>query len=407
MIPGNPPHHPKADDEPVTIDLEANAAARREAEIENHEDETGSASAATVEPPPHTEPEPNPEPAYAPAAATPPEPSTPTTATPANSTSGLLAAGIVGGLIALLGAGALQYAGVLPAASASKNDSKELTSLSAEIDGLKQTVATLAAAPAAAPDTSLEARIAALETTIKNDLQPTAANGASPAAVDPASAQKIADLTAEVDQLKSSVNQTTQTQAATGADITKRLDDAEKKLNEPGKDVAVAQAIAAAGLKAAIDRGGPFRAELDTFAGVSPNDPAVATLRNFADTGVPSRAELIRQVPEVATAIINAAEPKEETQGWSDRLLSSAKSLVTVRPVGNIEGDGVDAIAARFEDKIRNGDLPGAASEWNSLPEAGKTASAAFKQSIEARIKVEDLVGETLSKAIAGAGKQS
>ena len=131
------------------------------------------------------------------------------------------------------------------------------------------------------------------------------------------------------------------------------------------------------------------------------------TLGKFAETGVPSRAELIRQVPDVATAIIGAAEKPAENQGWSDRLMESAKSLVTVRPVGNIKGDGVDAIAARFEDKIRNGDLPGAVSEWNSLPETGKMASAAFKQSIEARIKVEDLVGETLSKAIAGAGKQS
>jgi hypothetical protein len=224
---------------------------------------------------------------------------------------------------------------------------------------------------------------------------------------DPAASQKIADLTSQLAQLKATITQATQAQASTGADISKRLDDAEKKLNEPGKDTAVARAIAAAALKAAIDRGGPFRPELDTFAGVSPDDPAVADLRNFADIGVPSRTDLIRQVPDVATTIVGVTQQPNEGQSWSERLMASAKSLVKVRPVGNVEGDSVDAIAARFEDKVKNGDLPGAVTEWNSLPPAGKAASAAFKQSVEARIRVEDLVGEALSKAIAGAGKQS
>ena len=88
-------------------------------------------------------------------------------------------------------------------------------------------------------------------------------------------------------------------------------------------------------------------------------------------------------------------------------MLTSAKSLVQVRPVGNVSGDSVEAIAARFEDKVKNGDLPGAVTEWNSLPDAAKSASAAFKQSLEARTRVEDLVGAALSKAIADTGKQS
>jgi hypothetical protein len=400
MIPGNPPHQPRGDDEPVTIDLEANEAARHEAATERRETPPSDAT----EIPPVSDTAANSEVPHEPVAAAPLEPVPSSAQSSGHGTPALIAAGIVGGLIALICAGAVQYAGLLPVVASSK-DNQHISALSEEIDGLKQTVANLNAAPA--PDAALQARVAALETAVKNAPQAASAGGSASTAPDPASTQKIADLTAEVDQLKSSMVQTTQTQASTGADINKRLDDAEKKLSEPGKDVAVAQAIAAAGLKAAIDRGGPFHAELDTFAGVSPDDPAVATLRNFADTGVPSRAELIHQVPEVATTIIKASQPPATDEGWSDRLMASAKSLVTVRPVGNIQGDSVEAISARFEDKIRNGDLPGAITEWNALPDAGKSASAAFKQSVEARIKVEDLVGETLSKAIAGAGKQS
>jgi hypothetical protein len=53
-----------------------------------------------------------------------------------------------------------------------------------------------------------------------------------------------------------------------------------------------------------------------------------------------------------------------------------------------------------LEDKVKNGDLPGAATEWNTLPSDAKQASAAFKQSLEARIRVEELVGSALSKAV-------
>jgi hypothetical protein len=421
MVSGNPPNHSKTPDEPVTIDLEADRtahAADAEAAIGHRDGETGSSSADEVEMPLDTENEALAAHEDAGAGAQSPktpadEEQRPTYAHEPTSdqqqrpgaTSGLIAAGIVGGLIALIGAGAIQYAGLLPGGSSAKSNSADISALSAEIDGLKQTVANLAAAPPAKPDSDLEARIATLETAAKS-MPPAAAATDAPSS-DPAASQKIADLTNQLSQLKATITQATQAQASTGADISKRLDDAEKKLSEPGKDTAVARAIAAAALKAAIDRGGPFRPELDTFAGVSPDDPAVADLRNFADIGVPSRTDLIRQVPDVATTIVGVTQQPNEGQSWSERLMASAKSLVKVRPVGNVEGDSVEAIAARFEDKVKNGDLPGAVTEWNSLPPAGKAASAAFKQSVEARIRVEDLVGEALSKAIAGAGKQS
>ena len=111
-------------------------------------------------------------------------------------------------------------------------------------------------------------------------------------------------------------------------------------------------------------------------------------------------------MPDVANAIVDSVNRTDPNQSWSDRLMTSAKSLVKVRPVGNIEGDSVEAIAARMEDKVKNGDLPGAAAQWNDLPASAKQASAAFKQALEARIRVEDLVGSALSKAISGTGKE-
>lgn len=416
MVSGNPPRHSKSSDKPVTIDLDAQdfaSAADSEKPAEEaaqaadnapvaeavaaaeaggeplSEHESDRAAGAQEEPLPK-EPLPS-------------EPVQPPPPQKGVVTSGLIAAGIFGGLVALLGAGAIQYAGYLPGSSTQQTNSAEVADLSGEIEGLKQSVASLAANPAPAVDNSaLEKRIAALETAPQTPAPSISTDSADVEALN----QKIADLTAQIDQLKTSLAQTTEQQASNGADITSRLAEAEKKLNEPREDVAVARAIAAAALKAAIDRGGPFIAELDTFAGVAPDDPAATDLRGFAETGVPSRAELIRQVPDVANAIVESVNQPDPNQSWSDRLMSSAKSLVSVRPVGNVEGESVEAIAARMEDKVKNGDLPGAATEWNSLPATAKQASAAFKQSLEARIRVEDLVGGALSKAISGTGKE-
>jgi hypothetical protein len=425
MVSRKTPNHSKPNEEPVTIDLEAEKTAQGAAPenlTERSHEEPGGSSTDPGEVPLEADKEPlrdeaqesifasaPQEPQAAAAHEADPRPShaeqAPHTERPpshAGSTSGLIAAGIVGGLIALIGAGALQYAGFLPGGRASKGNSAEIAALNAQIDGLKQSVANLAAAPAAKPDATLAARVAALETSVAHG-----GTGGSGGAASAASDQKIASLTSEVEQLKADLSKATQSQASSDAEVSKRLDDAEKKLSGPSQESAVARAIAAAALKAAIDRGGPFQPELDTFANVAPDDPAVAALKNFAQTGVPSRADLIRQVSNVATAIVATAQTDDPNQSWSSRLISGAKSLVQVRPVGDVPGDSIDAIAARFEDKVRNGDLPGAVTEWNSLPDAAKSASAAFKQSLEARIRVEDLVSDALSKAIANTGKQN
>lgn len=404
MAPGNPPRHSKSTEEPVTIDLEAQEfASARDAEAKAEEPigESSPSSDAPAEPESSDTPPSARDETIVAAEPTGDEQAPPPAAPQRGSTSALVAAGIVGGLIALVGAGAIQYAGYLPGPSApAAVPAADVSDLSSEIGNLKQSVAALAAAPPASDSTALEQRIAALEATAK---EPTAV-ATDTSAID-ALNQKIADLTGQIDQLRGTVSQAEQKVSdATG--IEQRLAEAEKKLNEPRQDVAVAKAIAAAALKAAIDRGGPFVAELDTFAGVSPDDPTAADLRNFAETGVPSRAELIRQVPDVATAIVDSVNQVDPNQSWSDRLMASAKSLVKVRPVGNIEGESVEAIAARLEDKVKNGDLQGAASEWADLPAEAKQASAAFKQSLEARIRVEDLVGTALSKAVSNTGKE-
>jgi hypothetical protein len=77
-------------------------------------------------------------------------------------------------------------------------------------------------------------------------------------------------------------------------------------------------------------------------------------------------------------------------------------SVVKVRRVGDVTGDTPEAIVARMEEGLRNGNLQASVSEWNSLPEPAKAVSGEFKQKLDARIQVENLVGGTLTRAVAG-----
>jgi len=264
MVSRKTPNHSKPNEEPVTIDLEAEKTAQDAAPenlTERSHEEPGGSSTKEGEVPLEADKEPlrdeaqesifasaPQEPQAAAAHEADPRPShaeqaphTEGAPSHAGSTSGLIAAGIVGGLIALIGAGALQYAGFLPGGRASKGNSAEIAALNAQIDGLKQSVANLAAAPAAKPDATLAARVAALETSVAHG----GASGSGGAA-NAASDQKIASLTGEVEQLKADLSKATQSQASSDAEVSKRLDDAEKKLSGPSQESAVARAIAAA-----------------------------------------------------------------------------------------------------------------------------------------------------------------
>ncbi|SNB68598.1 MULTISPECIES: COG4223 family protein [unclassified Agrobacterium] len=298
-------------------------------------------------------------------------------------TSGLIAAGIVGGLVALAAAGSMQYAGILPSVNAGRAGGEEIAALKTDLGNLRQQ---LANAPAA--DTSaLEQRIATLE----------GAKGEAP---------QVDGLSEKITALESAVQAERSAQATATAELTRRLADAEAKINEPRDDIEVARAIASAALKAAIDRGGPFLTELDTLSRVTSDDPAIASLQSFAATGVPSRSELMQKFPDIANAMLSAINQPDPNQGIMERLTESAFSLVKVRPVGNIEGETPEAMIARMENKLRNGDLQGAALEWNGLPDAARTVSADYKKSLDARIEVENLVGGTLNRAITSTGRQ-
>ncbi len=299
-------------------------------------------------------------------------------------TSTLVASGIFGGIVALLLAGSMQYAGVLPGGASSSASSD--SDVSAEIASLRQEIAALASRPTE-PSTDIASRLAALESS-------TASGGSGSAEMD----QKLAVLEGELAALKSA----SEAAAASSTQLAGRLQQAEAQINDKGPEQQAARAVAAAALKSAVDRGGSFEAELQTYQTVAGDDPAIASLQPFAAKGVQSRIELQRQVSSVADSMVEAVAQPNPDEGLASRLYSSALSVVKVRKVGDVTGNTPEDIVARFEDRLRSGDFAAAAREWDTLPDAAKTASQPFKQELDARIEVENLVGGALTRAITG-----
>jgi hypothetical protein len=336
-----------------------------------------------------------------------------------------LAAGIAGGVIALLLAGGLQWAGFIPALE-DAGQADALQSLRGDVAALEQKVASFDASAIDAE--TIKQALAPVDKRIEEltadlDKVKTDAATARPAdeSADPAVLKSVQDQISRLEQgvaAASKAAPSTQTVDALGQKVasldrsTAANSDALKNLQERvaalGGKVAeqasepnATAAIAASALKSAIERGGSFAAELDMFAAIAPDTPELAELRALAATGVPTRAQLAAGVAAVAERMLDATrETAGREAGVVDRLLASARSLVKVRPVGTIEGDGVPAGIARFREAVIGGDLAAAAESYNGLPEKAKAAGADFMAGLQARLKVDALAQKALASAL-------
>ncbi|TPI45167.1 phage tail protein [Mesorhizobium sp. B2-9-1] len=332
-----------------------------------------------------------------------------------------IAAGVVGGVIALAGAGLLQAVGLLgssgPGEESLDSVNGEIASLKTEIAGLKESGGTSAKVDglSSALD-QIKADVAALKSSagqggdgaalkalgnkvgqIETTVAELQKNGnAAPADLGPLN-EKIAGL----DALVKSAGDAAKAEDGRVAALEQSVSQLSGKVEAQASQPKIALAIAASALKSALDRGAPFATELDTFAAIAPDAPELPALRSYAEKGVPTRATIAAEADAAATAMVDAAKPVDQNAGFFQSLVSSAESLVKVRPVGAVEGKGVPETVARMEVAVNQGDYAKALSEYDTLPDAAKTAGADFAGKLKARLEVE----KQLETLIAGATK--
>lgn len=338
-----------------------------------------------------------------------------------------IAAGILGGVIALAGAGGLQFAGLLGAPGSGVDNvsldavNGEIASLKSEIAGLKDTAGSNDASArvdglSSALD-QVKADVAALKSAVEQggagDNAGLAALGdkvrqieTAVAALGQAGNTAPVDLgplnekLAGFDAALKSAGETVTAQDGRLSALEQSVSQLSGKVEAQASQPKIALAIAASALKAALDRGAPFAAELETFAAISPDAPELAALRPYAEKGVPARADIATEMEAAADAMVTAAEPVDQNAGFLRNLLSSAESLVKVRPIGAVEGTGAPETVARMEVAVKQGDYAKALSEYAALPEAAKAAGADFAGKMKARIEVETRIDSLIAGAM-------
>jgi hypothetical protein len=146
--------------------------------------------------------------------------------------------------------------------------------------------------------------------------------------------------------------------------------------------------MAFATLRAAVEVGRPYATELSTLAALSVGAGDIGSLLDYEDEGIPTLRQLTVSFKEARDKAASATT--EVGDSLLDRLMSSAESLVKVKRVdGAAEGNTPDAVLARAEAKLEQGDLVAVVAEVGTLQGAQRAAFATWLDQARARLDAE------------------
>jgi hypothetical protein len=337
------------------------------------------------------------------------------------------AAGVAGGLAAVIVLAALWLGGMFPAADTGSD--RRLAAIETQMRQIANSPAPRN--PDAGAVGEMNARLARLENT------PPRANGNASAGSGVEEAIKplqtaLADLARRVDENASALRETrSQADAALEAANATRAavernnvealgnrvaaleqasktlsDDVAKSLAASG-DRPLRAAMAAQALRTAVERGDPFAAELSAAKGLAADPNLLAPLEPFAASGLPSAAVLARRLAGIAPAMLKNTAAPTPAGGFLDRLQANAEKLVRIRPVEETPGDEPAAVVSRAEAKAARSDLAGAVAELNALPQEVRAPAEDWIKRVEARNAALNATRRVAADAMTALGKAS
>ncbi len=158
----------------------------------------------------------------------------------------------------------------------------------------------------------------------------------------------------------------------------------------------------AAHLSAAVAQGQPFAADLALLPPLSQGDAklaeAIAALQPLAASGVTARVTLANEFPAMAKAAL-AEDLADDSFG--QRVLGKIKAIVSLRRIGDVEGNTVEAKLARAETALDAGNVAKAVELVKSLPPQTAKATAAWLTKAEAHLAAQRAVDQLAAQAVA------
>ena len=168
---------------------------------------------------------------------------------------------------------------------------------------------------------------------------------------------------------------------------------------------AAAAALAAATVAEAAQGSAPFSEELATLRAGAPASPELDALARVAQVGAPSRAALAATFPEYAALAASASHaPGPDSKGGraslGDRFVYLLSKVVSLRRVGDVPGSDPDALLARAERAVGDGELEKAFRLLDRLPPAARDAMAPWRARAERRAEIDRDVQALRARAL-------
>jgi hypothetical protein len=317
----------------------------------------------------------------------------------------------------------LEAAPAAPAPGSGRADTGKIEELSARISRLES------APPAAASDSAradaaaikeLSTRLAAVEAGMKPMAERVTAldrrSGDNATAVQAARerVESVAKAVADVSRTDADQDKLHQNAQAELAGLNGRLDAVEASLKAirdqvaesaaPKTDESLRFALVAAGLRSALERGEPFKAELAAAKAVGVSPATLAELEPFAATGVPNPPDLFRELSGLIPEMLKASAPAGPEGNYLDRLQAHAEKLVRIRPVGDRPGDDAATVIGRIDRDMARRDLAAVLAEIDKLPAPAQAIAEAWRKKALARQAVAAASAQLVAASFARLG---
>jgi hypothetical protein len=166
--------------------------------------------------------------------------------------------------------------------------------------------------------------------------------------------------------------------------------------------------VAAEALRAAVERGAPYQAELGAVTALGAAQDATAALEPFAVHGVPNAAELGSELAALAPALYRATEAEPNDNSFLARLENHAQKLVRITPAGTsavATGDDPASAIARINAAAARGDNAAALTDIAKLPDAARALTDGWVKKAEAREAAIAASQHIAAAALAALGK--
>lgn len=339
-----------------------------------------------------------------------------------------VASAVIGAIvIAAIGSG-LWFAGYLPArriapsTGAAASDSTAMQALAARLNDIQSQLRSRSPV-ATQPDPVVGKRIAAIETQTKalagslaalgnrlDDIAATSQSAAKTASTAQAAAaaaesqiQTVSHAASQAGAQRSDLDALS-SRIATLEGTVKALS---AKVDRPAPstdDRAARLTIAAESLRAAVESGRAYQAELTAVQSLGAAPNVTAPLQRFAATGVPSAAALARQLDALTPSLQRAANPSDAST-LLGRLEQHAQRLVRITPVNAPAGNTPADIVGRIEVDAGHADIAAALADIAALPDSTKPVVADWAAQAKAREAAMAASRQIAAAAVAGLAK--